>query len=61
MKKLGCIYVIIVILAIIGEVMCIVKAIKCDWNPIGKAEIVYTIGICTGTGAIIGWFDIVDE
>ena len=28
------------IFALIGEVKCIYKAIKCNWEPIGKAELV---------------------
>ncbi len=39
------------VLALIGEVKCIVKAVSCNWEPIGKAEIVYTVAACTG------WFN----
>lgn len=60
MKNLGIIYLLIVVLAIIGEVRCIVKIVKCDWNPIGKAEIIYTGAAFTGLGAIVGWIDIED-
>jgi hypothetical protein len=52
---------LVVILALVGEVRCIYKAIKCNWEPIGKAEVIYTFGVFTGTGAIIGWFDIEDN
>jgi len=51
---------VIVILLLIGEVKCIVKAINCDWDPVGKAEVIYTVGAFTGAGSIIGWFDIED-
>jgi hypothetical protein len=61
MKKVVFIWFAIIVLAIIGEIKCIVKAVKCNWEPIGKAEIVYTIGCCTGTGAVIGWIDIEDK
>ena len=29
------------ILGLIEEVQCIYKAVKCNWEPIGKAEVVY--------------------
>jgi len=44
-----------------GEVLCIYKAIKCNWEPIGKAEIVYTASAITGFGVIVGYFDIEDK
>lgn len=50
-----------VLLMTLGEIQCIVKAIKSDWEPVGKREIIYTFGVLTGTGSIIGWFDIEDS
>jgi hypothetical protein len=41
--------------------MCIVKAVNCNWEPIGKAEIVYTGAACVGLGAIVGYMDIEDK
>ena len=55
------VYVALIILAIVGEIRCIYKAIKCDWDPVGKAEIIYTGGALTGLGSIIGWIDIEDN
>ena len=52
--------IIIGVLLLIGEVKCIVKAVRCDWNPVGKAEIIYTGAAFTGLGAIVGWIDIED-
>ena len=49
------------IAALVGEVMCVVKAVKCNWDPIGKAEIIYTVGAFTGFGVIIGYIDIQDK
>lgn len=49
------------ILAIIGEVRCIYKMVTCNWDPIGKSEILYTVGVFTGTGAIIGYLNIEDK
>ena len=61
MKKLLSIWLIIVILGLIGEVRCIYKAVNCNWEPIGKAEVIYTAAACTGFGAIVGWFKIEDK
>jgi Flp pilus assembly pilin Flp len=65
MKNKGLIAVgiqlVIVAFLLIGEVKCIVKAIKCNWEPIGKAEVIYTAAACTGLGSIVGWIDIEDN
>jgi hypothetical protein len=55
------IYVAIIIGALVGEVKCIIKMIDCNWEPIGKAEIIYTAGTFTGLGAIVGYLDIQDK
>lgn len=55
------IYLAVIILAVTGWVKCIVKTYKCNWEPIGKAEIIYTIGTFTGAGAVIGWLNIKDK
>lgn len=52
--------VIIVVLAVIGEVKCIIKAVKCDWEPSYKAEVIYTASSLCGVGAIVGWLNIED-
>ena len=52
---------VVMAFAIVGEVMCIVKAINCNWEPIGKAEIVYTGAACVGLGAVVGYMDIEDK
>ena len=44
-----------------GEVMCIYKAYNSDWSPIGKREVIYTVGAFTQTGCIVGWFNIEDK
>lgn len=53
--------VLLYITLIIGEIRCIYKACTCNWEPIGKAEIIYTVGACTGAGVVIGYFDIEDK
>jgi len=47
--------------ALIGEVCCIYKMCTCNWEPIGKAEIFYTVGTFTGAGCIIGYINIEDK
>jgi len=58
-------YLIIYLLAFAlwaaGEIQCIIKCTKCNWEPIGKAEVWYTVGSCTGIGGVIGWIDIEDK
>ncbi len=61
MKKLLIIYFILLALGVVGEIRCCYKAITCNWEPIGKAEIVYTGSALTGLGAVVGWFDIEDK
>ena len=51
----------IILALFIGEIKCIVKMCKCNWEPVGKAEVIYTIGVFTGTGCIIGYIDIEDK
>ena len=58
---LGVVALVLVVLAIIGEVKCVVKAINCNWEPIGKAEIVYAGSAVTGIGAIVGYMDFEDK
>lgn len=47
--------------ALAGEVLCIYKAVKCNWEPVGKAEVIYTAAAVTGLGAVVGWIDIEDK
>lgn len=61
MKNLGIFMVLLYIFLIIGEVRCVYKAVTCNWEPIGKAELIYTGGALTGAGCIVGWFNIEDE
>ena len=45
------------ILGLIGEVQCIYKAVKYNWEPIGKAEVVYIYiyiaGVFTRLGLLL--------
>ena len=60
MKK-ALIVLVIGIAMFVGEVKCIIKMINCNFEPVGKAEIFYTIGTFTGAGCIIGYIDIKDN
>jgi len=55
------IYGAIIIGGLVGEVKCIVKMCYCNWEPVGKAEVIYTAATCTGLGCIVGWIDIQDK
>lgn len=55
------IYSLLAIASVTGYVKCVIKAFQCNWEPIGKAEVFYTIGSVTGLGAVIGWIDIEDK
>lgn len=61
MKKLITIYVVVVVLAVVGEIKCIINAVCCNWEPIDKAEVIYTVSALTGLGCIVGWIDIQDK
>jgi hypothetical protein len=60
MKK-NTITIIIILLALFGEIRCFYKTISCNWNPIGKAEIIYTASTFTGLGVIVGYINIEDK
>jgi hypothetical protein len=47
--------------AIFGELRCVYKAVTCNWEPIGKAEVIYTISALTGVGVITGYVNINDK
>lgn len=53
--------IVIATLLLVGEVKCIYKAINCNWEPIGKAEVIYTASALCGLGAIVGYINIQDK
>ena len=55
------VYAILVIALLVGEVKCVIKAVNCNWEPIGKAEVLYTASALTGFGCITGYFEIKDN
>jgi len=54
-------YIALVVGLLVGEIKCVVKAFQCNWDPIGKSEIIYTASACCGLGAIVGYIDIQDK
>jgi len=42
---------LLVVFLIVGEVKCIIKAVNCNWEPIGAAEVIYTASSLTGLGS----------
>lgn len=60
MKKIS-LTIVIGILLLIGEIRCCYKAFTCNWQPIGKAEIIYTESALTGFGVFVGWINIEDK
>ncbi len=55
------VYVCIVGIILIGEIKCVVNAFSCNWEPIGKAEILYTGAAFTPIGWIVGYINIEDK
>ena len=53
--------VLFVLACIVGEILCIYKAINSNWEPIGKREIVYTVAALTPVGPIVGYMSIEDK
>lgn len=53
--------IFIAVIMLIGEVKCIIKMFSCNWEPIGKAEVIYTAGTFTGIGVVIGYLNIDDK
>ena len=48
---------IVVLLAIVGEGLCIYKFFSCDFEPSYKAEAIYGVSLVTGFGAVTGYMD----
>lgn len=46
---------------LIGEVLCIVKFVKSDFEPSYKREFIYGLGAISDLGGVIGYLDIKDN
>jgi len=57
----GIFYLALTVALLVGEIKCIIKMIDCNWEPIGKAEVIYTAATFTGVGCIVGYIDIKDK
>jgi hypothetical protein len=55
--KFRIVVLIIYALALLGEIMCIVKFFSCDFKESYKAEIIYGVSAYTGIGVITGYMD----
>ena len=53
--------ILFVLFLVIGEILCIVGFVTSDFKPSYKREIIYGLGMVTGTGGIIGWLDLKEE
>jgi hypothetical protein len=47
----------IISLFIMGYISCIINFLSCDFEAPYKGETLYGIGIFTGLGIILGWFN----
>lgn len=54
-------YALFLIALFFGECRCLYKMCTCNWEPVGKAEIIYTVGSFTGIGVIVGYINIEDK
>ena len=52
--------IVMFVFGLFGEVMCVVKCVRSDFEPPYKREIIYGAAALTGLGAIVGYFDIKD-
>ena len=50
-------FALAVILGMIGYVLNIIKLFGCDFDPVGKEEIIRGLGIIPLIGAIAGWLN----
>ena len=57
MKKLFIIWFLVIVFAFIGEVKCVIHLCQCDFKPSYKAEVIYSVAVITGIGAVIGYID----
>ena len=51
-------YVTMIMVLLVGEIKCLIKFVKCDFEPSYKAEIIYGVGTITGLGVVIGYLDL---
>ena len=59
--SLALIQIVLGVTLLVGEVKCIIKAVECNWDPIGKAEVIYTGASLTGLGCVVGFINVEDK
>jgi hypothetical protein len=52
---------IVILFLLVGWIRCTYKFFTCNFEPVGRAEIIYGVGTVTGLGCIIGYIDIEDK
>lgn len=60
-RILGKFSILIYLYCLVTWGICVYKTTQCNWKPIDKAEIIYTVGAITPAGAIIAWIDVQDK
>jgi len=60
-KRFMLVPIVLGALVLFGYGRCVYKMCTCNWEPVGKAEIVYTVGTFTGLGVVIGYLEIEDK
>lgn len=58
---LGRASILIYIYCLVTWGVCVYKATQCNWEPIGKSEIVYTAGALTPACVVIAWLNVQDK
>jgi ABC-type multidrug transport system permease subunit len=53
--------IILALALVLGEILCIYKFVKCDFNEPYKAEIIYGVSCISGFGSIVGYININDK
>ena len=53
-------FLLLAVFLVVGEILCIVRFIRSDFESSYKREIIYGISMVTGAGGIIGWIPIED-
>ncbi len=57
----GLFWLLLIIVLIVGEVKCIIKFFKSDFEPSYKREAIYGFSALVGVGAVVGYMDFPDE
>lgn len=53
-------WILLILVLVIGEVKCIVKFFKSDFEPSYKREAIYGFSAIIGVGCVVGYMDFPD-